>query len=144
MYTLCYILCTYFFVERKSTVLFHVTCTVKRFHCKLLQVNFRNIRYIHTTITIIILSMHLHYIDFLHKSMFMSVYRTISVSVQPVWPIVLQGKTLLHISVQCRTATQLLPHLRTQKPHALCCDFPNCRRVTLPVRCWYISLQEYV
>jgi len=39
--------------------------------------------------------------------MFVSVCRTITVSVQPVWPIVLYGRMLLHISMQCRTGTQL-------------------------------------
>ena len=74
----------------------------------------------------------------------MSVYRNIAVSVQPVCPIVLHGKMLLHISLHCRTAKQLLTHLRTEKPHVLFCDFPNSRPATLPVRCWYFSLQEDV
>jgi len=42
----------------------------------------------------IILSMQLQYTDFLHKSMFVSVCRTFTVSVQPVWPIVLYVKIL--------------------------------------------------
>ena len=46
----------------------------------------------------------------------MSVCRTLTASVQPVWPIVLYGRMLLHISVQCRTGTQLLPKLSTRNP----------------------------
>jgi hypothetical protein len=37
--------------------------------------------------------------------MFVSVYRTITVFVQPVWPIVLYVKILLHFRLQCRTYT---------------------------------------
>jgi len=62
--------------------------------------------------------------------------------VRPVWPIVLQRKMLFHISVQCLTATQLLPHLSTRKPKVLFCDFPTCRPANLPVHCWYYSLQK--
>jgi len=60
--------------------------------------------------------MQLHYTDILHKPMYVSVYRTITLFVQPVWPIVLQRKMLLHISLKCPTATQLLPHLSRRKP----------------------------
>ena len=72
----------------------------------------------------------------------MSVCRTIGVSVQQVWLIAIQGKMLLHISVQCRTDMQLLPHLGTRKPQNLFCNFPTCSLNTLHVRCWYYSFQE--
>jgi len=57
----------------------------------------------------------------------MYVGRTITFSLRPVWPIVIQGKMLFHISVQCLTATELLPHLNTRKPQVLFCDFSTCR-----------------
>jgi hypothetical protein len=72
----------------------------------------------------------------------MSVCHTITVCVHPVWPIVLYGRMLLHISVQCRTGTQLLSHLSTWKAQVLFWDFPNCIPSNLPVHCWYYSLQE--
>jgi hypothetical protein len=78
-----------------------------------------------------VLSMQLQYTNFLHKPKYISVCRTITVSVQPVWPIELQGKLHLHISVQCRTATQLLPHLSRRKSQTLFCDFPNSRPANL-------------
>ena len=84
----------------------------------------------------------LKFADFLHKPICMSVCRTITVCVPPVWPIVLYGRMLLHISVQCRTGTQLLPQLSTWKAQVLFWDFPDCSPASLPVRCWYYSLQE--
>jgi len=75
-------------------------------------------------------------------ALLLSVCRTITVCVQPVWPIVLHGRMLLHISVQCRTGTQLLPQLSTWKAQVLFWDFPDCSPASLPVRCWYYSLQE--
>ena len=86
--------------------------------------------------------MQLYNTEFLHKPIYMSVCRTIHVSGHQVWPIVLHGKTLLHIPVQCRTGTQLLPHLSTRKLKVLFCDFPTCRPTNLPVRCWYYTVQE--
>ena len=71
----------------------------------------------------------------------MSVCRNITLSMHPVWPIVLYVNILLHISVPCRTDTQLLPHVCTRKPQALFCDFPICRSATLPVCCLFYSLQ---
>jgi hypothetical protein len=72
----------------------------------------------------------------------MSVCLTITIFVQSVWPIVLQGKMYLYICVQWPTATQLLPHLSKRHPHVLFCDFWTCRPVNLPVLCWYYILQE--
>jgi len=82
------------------------------------------------------------YTDVLDKPVYMSVCCTITVSVQPVWPTGLQRKMLLHISVQCRTATQLLPHFSTRNPQTLFSDFATCRPPTLPVICWYYILQD--
>ena len=73
--------------------------------------------------------------------MYRSVCRTITLSMRPVLPIVLDVNILLHISVQCRTDTQLLPHVSIRKPQALFCDFPLCRSATLPVCCLFYSLQ---
>ena len=47
----------------------------------------------------------LQYTDILHKPMYMSVCRTITASVQPVWPIVLYVKILLRVPLQCHTDT---------------------------------------
>ena len=90
--------------------------------------------------------MKLHFTrkDFLHKPMYVSVCRIITVCVQPVWPMVLHGRTHLHISVLCLTATQLLLHLITRKPQDLFCDFPNSRPANLPECCWYYSLQNWL
>jgi len=74
--------------------------------------------------------------------MYLSVCRTITVSVQPVWTIALQGKMLLRISVQCNTVTQLLPHFSTRNPQTLFSDFATCRPPTLPVICFNYILQE--
>jgi hypothetical protein len=73
--------------------------------------------------------------------MYLSVCRTITVSVQPVWPIVLYVNILLHVSVQFRTDTQLLQHVSTRKSRVLSCDFPICKSATLSVFLIY-SLQE--
>jgi len=86
--------------------------------------------------------MQLQYKDFLHKPICMSVCRIITVCVQPVWPIVLYGRMLLHISVQCRTGTQLLPQLSTRNPLVLSYYFPTCNPANLPVCCWYYGVQE--
>ena len=86
--------------------------------------------------------MQLQSTDFLHKPICISVYRTITVTVQPVLPIVLYGRMLLHISVQCRTGTQLLPQLSTRNLQVLFYYFPTCNPANLPVRCWYYGVQE--
>jgi len=73
--------------------------------------------------------------------MYISVCRTITLSVQSVWQMVLQGKILFQISVQCRAATQLLRLFSTRKPQVLFNDFPTWRSPTLPKTCWYYILQ---
>ena len=90
----------------------------------------------------IFITMQLHYTDILHHPIYLSVCRTITFPVQPVWPIVLHGKMPLHFSVQCRSATQLIPHLSTRNPQVLFCAFPTCRPANLPARCWCYILQE--
>jgi hypothetical protein len=74
--------------------------------------------------------MKLHHRVISPNSMFVSVCRTITLSVQPVCPIVLQGKLLLRISVQFCTATQLIPHLITRNPQALFVIFQHAGRLT--------------
>ena len=83
-----------------------------------------------------------HYTNGLRNPMNLSVCRTVTVSVQPVWPIVLQGKMLLHISVHCPTVKQLIPHLSARNPQALFCDFLNCTPANVAVICWFYSLKE--
>jgi len=68
----------------------------------------------------IILSIQLQYTDFLHKPMFVSVYRTVTVSVQSVWSIVLYVKILLHFLLQCRTDTLGFPNLSDCMQQSYC------------------------
>jgi hypothetical protein len=86
--------------------------------------------------------MQLQYTVFLYKPIYMSVYRTITVSLQTVWPIVLYGKMLLHISVQCRTGTQLFTHPTTRYPQALFYYFPIFRTTNLNIYFLNCSLHE--
>jgi len=53
--------------------------------------------------------------------MFVSVYRTITVFVQPVWPIVLYVKILLRFRLQCRTDTLRLSN------QVICVQQSYCR-----------------
>lgn len=142
MYTLCYISYTHFFFWRSSTVLLNFTYYVNSSHWKLLHVHFGKIRYIHRQIP---WKRSFNTVAIYRRLTQADVHVCVSqhyVSVQPVWPIVVHGKMLLHISVLCPTATKLLPHLRRGKPRGLFCDFQNCKPATLPVRCWYYILQE--
>jgi hypothetical protein len=59
----------------------------------------------------IIQSTHFKYTDVLYEPMYTSVFRTITVSVHSVWPIVLPLNLLLHVPLQCRTAMLYLPKL---------------------------------
>ena len=86
--------------------------------------------------------MYFQYKHVLRCPMYLSVYRTVTVSVQSVWPIVFQGKILLHFSVHCPTATQLIPHLSAKNPQNLFCDFTIFPPVNVAVNVWYYSLQE--
>ena len=72
-----------------------------------------------------IFSMQLNYTDFLHKPMYIAGSRTITVCVLPVWPIVLHGKMLLHISVQWPTAMQYFHIPDKRNSQVVFCDFAN-------------------
>ena len=72
--------------------------------------------------------MQFHYKNVLRNTIYLSVCRTITVSVQPVCPIELQGKILLHISVHCPTAKQLIPHLSERNLQTLIRYFQIARQ----------------
>jgi hypothetical protein len=79
--------------------------------------------------------MQLHFTDILHKPMYVSVCRTIPVSVQPVWLIVLHVKIRLHVPLQCRTDTLALPQLIVclQQPYFVLVCQAGHRKCVFPI-----------
>jgi hypothetical protein len=113
MYTVCYISYTYIssFIKLNNSFTFYIYR--KPVSLKIITCYFRNFRYIHTEITMKLFFQCFCILRTLHKPIYMSVYRTITVSVQSVWPIVLHGRILFRISLHCNNATQLFPQIST-------------------------------
>ena len=89
-----------------------------QFNYKLLTIIFHRFR--NNNNNGIILSIQLQYIDFLQKSILVSVCRTITLCVLPVWPIVLYVKIPLPLRLQCRTDTLHLPNLSVYMQNSYC------------------------
>jgi len=95
-----------------------------------LQVHFRKIRYIHTTITTRSFFQRRCSVWTSYPNLYECLCATLLRSLCNRFVRLYFKLNAFQISVWCRTVTQLLPHINTRKLQYLFCDFQNCNRPT--------------
>ena len=120
LYQISYTILNYcFYCKQDKSCFYRLYLTrATQFNYKLLTIIFHRFR--NNNNNGIILSIQLQYIDFLQKSILVSVCRTITLCVLPVWPIVLYVKIPLPLRLQCRTDTLRLPNLSVYMQNSYC------------------------